>query len=166
MAPAFPASARNSTPVDQSHRGVLGQRIARRYLRRHLQINTKAAPINSTALRRNTYSGSRPLTAAPFFTPAGTQATSVHFNQFGGTIGGPITIPPCHPWKEISSSSSMPSRGTSGSTGHSRRERPHGAQGAHRDFWCTLALALPPSLSALTIPLLRPPPQKASAEAR
>ncbi|HXE08436.1 MAG TPA: carboxypeptidase-like regulatory domain-containing protein [Acidobacteriaceae bacterium] len=36
------------------------------------------------------YSGSRPLTAKPYFTPAGTSISSNHYNQFGGTIGGPI----------------------------------------------------------------------------
>ncbi len=39
------------------------------------------------------YAGSRPLTAEPFFTVAGTSVPSTHFNQFGGTIGGPVTIP-------------------------------------------------------------------------
>jgi len=39
------------------------------------------------------YSGSRPLTAKPYFTPAGTSVPSTHFNQFGGTIGGPVLIP-------------------------------------------------------------------------
>jgi hypothetical protein len=39
------------------------------------------------------YSGSRPLSAKPYFTPAGTSVSSNHFNQFGGTIGGPVVIP-------------------------------------------------------------------------
>jgi len=39
------------------------------------------------------YSGSRPLTAKPYFTPAGSTVQSTHFNQFGGAIGGPIYIP-------------------------------------------------------------------------
>jgi hypothetical protein len=39
------------------------------------------------------YSGSRPLTAKPYFTPVGTTVPSTHFNQFGGTIGGPVRIP-------------------------------------------------------------------------
>ncbi|WP_162537385.1 carboxypeptidase-like regulatory domain-containing protein [Granulicella sp. WH15] len=39
------------------------------------------------------YAGSRPLTAKPYYTPAGVAASSNHFNQFGGTIGGPIRIP-------------------------------------------------------------------------
>ena len=56
-------------------------------------VNTKGGTNQFHGTASEYYSGSRPLTAAPFFTPAGTQATSVHFNQFGGTIGGPITIP-------------------------------------------------------------------------
>jgi hypothetical protein len=39
------------------------------------------------------YSGSRPFTAKPFFTPANTATTSTHFNQFGGNLGGPVRIP-------------------------------------------------------------------------
>lgn len=39
------------------------------------------------------YSGSRPLTAKPHNTPANTVVSSNHFNQFGGTIGGPLTVP-------------------------------------------------------------------------
>ncbi|MES2390759.1 MAG: carboxypeptidase-like regulatory domain-containing protein, partial [Acidobacteriota bacterium] len=39
------------------------------------------------------YEGSRPLTAKPYLTPVGTQAPSTHYNQFGGTIGGPLVIP-------------------------------------------------------------------------
>jgi Carboxypeptidase regulatory-like domain len=33
------------------------------------------------------------LAAKPYFTPIGTNVPSTHFNQFGGTIGGPIWIP-------------------------------------------------------------------------
>jgi hypothetical protein len=39
------------------------------------------------------YAGSRPLTAEPYFTPAGTSVTSTHFNQYGATVGGPVLIP-------------------------------------------------------------------------
>jgi len=39
------------------------------------------------------YSGSRPLTAEPYFTSPGASVPSTHFNQFGGAIGGPIYIP-------------------------------------------------------------------------
>ena len=39
------------------------------------------------------YSGSRPLTAKPFYTAPGATVPSTHFNQFGGSIGGPIYIP-------------------------------------------------------------------------
>lgn len=42
------------------------------------------------------YAGSRPLTAKPYFTPAGTATSSTHFNQFGGSVGGPVWIP--HVW--------------------------------------------------------------------
>ena len=33
------------------------------------------------------------LAAKPYFTPAGKSVPSTHYNQFGGTIGGPILIP-------------------------------------------------------------------------
>ena len=39
------------------------------------------------------YSGSRPLTAEPYFTSPGAKVPSTHFNQFGGAIGGPVYIP-------------------------------------------------------------------------
>ncbi|GGH09120.1 TonB-dependent receptor [Silvibacterium dinghuense] len=39
------------------------------------------------------YSGSRPLTAEPYFTTQGASVSSTHFNQFGGAIGGPVYIP-------------------------------------------------------------------------
>lgn len=39
------------------------------------------------------YAGSRPLEARPYFQPKGTTVQSTHFNQFGGTIGGPVLIP-------------------------------------------------------------------------
>ena len=39
------------------------------------------------------YAGSRPLQAKTYFTPAGQQAPSTHYNQFGGHIGGPVRIP-------------------------------------------------------------------------
>jgi hypothetical protein len=39
------------------------------------------------------YSGSRPFTAEPYFTTPGSTVASTHFNQFGGTIGGPVYIP-------------------------------------------------------------------------
>ncbi len=56
-------------------------------------INTKGGTNVFHGTASEYYSGSRPLTAEPFFQKAGTQATSVHFNQFGGTIGGPVRIP-------------------------------------------------------------------------
>src|SRR6185312_10157860 len=39
------------------------------------------------------YEGSRPLTAKPYFTTAGAVVPSTHYNQFGGTVSGPISIP-------------------------------------------------------------------------
>ncbi|MGB6745626.1 MAG: carboxypeptidase-like regulatory domain-containing protein [Terracidiphilus sp.] len=39
------------------------------------------------------YNGSRPFEALPYFTSPGTKITSTHFNQFAGTIGGPVYIP-------------------------------------------------------------------------
>ena len=39
------------------------------------------------------YAGSRPLTAKPYFTPAGQSTSSTHFNQYGATFGGPVVIP-------------------------------------------------------------------------
>lgn len=39
------------------------------------------------------YAGSRPLEALPYFQPKGSSVQSTHYNQFGGTIGGPVWIP-------------------------------------------------------------------------
>jgi len=39
------------------------------------------------------YNGSRPFEARPYFTSPSTVITSTHFNQFAGTIGGPVYIP-------------------------------------------------------------------------
>lgn len=56
-------------------------------------VNTKGGTNQFHGTASEYYSGSRPLTADPFYTTAGAQATSVHFNQYGGTIGGPVLIP-------------------------------------------------------------------------
>jgi hypothetical protein len=58
-----------------------------------LNITTKGGTNQYHGSASEYYSGSRPLTAEPFFTPIGTKVSSVHFNQFGGTIGGPVRIP-------------------------------------------------------------------------
>jgi hypothetical protein len=56
-------------------------------------VNTKGGTNTFHGTASEYYSGSRPLTADPFFQPVGTPASSVHFNQFGATIGGPVIIP-------------------------------------------------------------------------
>jgi hypothetical protein len=58
-----------------------------------VNITTKAGTNQLNGSLSEYYAGSRPLTAKPYFTTAGTQAPSTHFNQFGGTIGGPVHIP-------------------------------------------------------------------------
>lgn len=61
-----------------------------------VNITTKSGTNQFHGSLSEYYAGSRPLTAKPYFTPAGTKAPSTHFNQFGGTIGGPVWIP--HVW--------------------------------------------------------------------
>jgi Carboxypeptidase regulatory-like domain len=61
-----------------------------------VNITTKSGTNQFHGSLSEYYAGSRPLTAKPYFTPAGTAAPSTHFNQFGGTIGGPVLIP--HVW--------------------------------------------------------------------
>lgn len=58
-----------------------------------VNITTKSGTNQFHGTISEYYSGSRPLTAKPYFTPAGTAAPSTHFNQFGGNIGGPVRIP-------------------------------------------------------------------------
>jgi hypothetical protein len=58
-----------------------------------VNITTKSGTNQYHGTLSEYYAGSRPLTAKPYFTPAGTQTSSTHFNQFGGTIGGPVSIP-------------------------------------------------------------------------
>ena len=61
-----------------------------------VNITTKSGTNQFHGSGSEYYAGSRPLTAKPYFTPAGTSAPSTHFNQFGGAIGGPVWIP--HVW--------------------------------------------------------------------
>jgi hypothetical protein len=58
-----------------------------------VNITTKAGTNQFHGAASEYYSGSRPLTAKPYYTAAGATVPSTHFNQFGGTIGGPIYIP-------------------------------------------------------------------------
>ncbi len=58
-----------------------------------VNITTKSGTNQFHGSLSEYYSGSRPLTAKPYFTAAGVQAPSTHNNQYGGTIGGPIAIP-------------------------------------------------------------------------
>ena len=58
-----------------------------------VNITTKAGTNQFHGSISEYYSGSRPLTAEPYFTPSGTSVPSTHFNQFGGTVGGPVWIP-------------------------------------------------------------------------
>ena len=56
-------------------------------------VNTKGGTNQYHGSLSEYYAGSRPLTANPFFQPAGKLQSSVHFNQYGGTLGGPVRIP-------------------------------------------------------------------------
>lgn len=58
-----------------------------------LNITTKGGTNQYHGTASEYYAGSRPLTAEPFFTTPGATVTSVHFNQYGATFGGPIRIP-------------------------------------------------------------------------
>ena len=58
-----------------------------------INITTKAGTNHFHGTASEYYSGSRPFTAKPFFTPAGRKVPSTHYNQFAGTIGGPVLIP-------------------------------------------------------------------------
>jgi len=58
-----------------------------------LNITTKGGTNQYHGTLSEYYAGSRPLTAEPFFTSPGATVASVHFNQYGGTIGGPVRIP-------------------------------------------------------------------------
>jgi hypothetical protein len=58
-----------------------------------VNITTKAGTNQFHGTISEYYEGSRPLTAKPYFTPTGSTVSSTHYNQFGGTIGGPVRIP-------------------------------------------------------------------------
>lgn len=58
-----------------------------------VNITTKSGTNQFHGTASEYYQGSRPFTAKPYFTPAGQTASSTHFNQFGGNIGGPVRIP-------------------------------------------------------------------------
>ena len=58
-----------------------------------VNITTKAGTNQFHGSLSEYYAGSRPLTAEPYFTPAGTAVSSVHFNQYGATVGGPFWVP-------------------------------------------------------------------------
>ena len=58
-----------------------------------VNITTKSGTNELHGTASEYYSGSRPFTAKPYFTPAGKSTPSTHFNQYAGTIGGPVVIP-------------------------------------------------------------------------
>jgi hypothetical protein len=58
-----------------------------------VNITTKSGTNQFHGSLSEYYAGSRPLTAEPYFTTAGASVPSTHFNQFGGTIGGPVRAP-------------------------------------------------------------------------
>ena len=58
-----------------------------------VNITTKSGTNRFHGTVSEYYAGSRPLTAKPYFTPAGQTAPSTHFNQYGATIGGPVWLP-------------------------------------------------------------------------
>ncbi len=58
-----------------------------------VNITTKSGTNQYHGSLSEYYAGSRPLTSKPYFTAAGATAPSTHFNQYGGTIGGPISVP-------------------------------------------------------------------------
>jgi hypothetical protein len=58
-----------------------------------VNITTKGGTNQLHGTASEYYSGSRPFTAKPFYTSPGAAVQSTHFNQFGGTIGGPVRLP-------------------------------------------------------------------------
>jgi hypothetical protein len=58
-----------------------------------IDITTKAGTNHYHGTASEFYGGSRPLTARTFFTPSNRKVPSVHYNQFGATLGGPVRIP-------------------------------------------------------------------------
>ena len=58
-----------------------------------VNITTKGGTNQLHGTASEYYNGSRPFEALPYFANPTTKITSTHFNQFGGTIGGPVVIP-------------------------------------------------------------------------
>ncbi len=58
-----------------------------------VNITTKSGTNQYHGSLSEYYAGSRPFTAKPYFTAPGVLAPSTHFNQYGGTFGGPVGIP-------------------------------------------------------------------------
>ena len=58
-----------------------------------VDITTKSGTNHFHGSATEHYAGSRPLQARPYFQPKGSKVQSTHYNQFGGTIGGPVWIP-------------------------------------------------------------------------
>jgi Carboxypeptidase regulatory-like domain len=58
-----------------------------------VNITTKAGTNQFHGSVSEYYNGSRPFEAKPYFTSPGTTITSTHFNQYAGTIGGPVILP-------------------------------------------------------------------------
>jgi hypothetical protein len=58
-----------------------------------VNITTKSGTNQFHGTASEYYAGSRPFTAEPYFTPAGTSTPSTHYNQYAATIGGPVAIP-------------------------------------------------------------------------
>src|SRR5580698_2073378 len=58
-----------------------------------INITTKGGTNDLHGSASEYYNGSRPFEALPYFTSPGTKITSTPFNQFCGTVGGPIYIP-------------------------------------------------------------------------
>ncbi|HEV2134546.1 MAG TPA: carboxypeptidase regulatory-like domain-containing protein [Terracidiphilus sp.] len=58
-----------------------------------VNITTKAGTNQFHGSASEYYNGSRPFQARPYFTSPTAKITSTHYNQYGGTIGGPVLIP-------------------------------------------------------------------------
>jgi Carboxypeptidase regulatory-like domain len=58
-----------------------------------VNLTTKAGSNEYHGTASEYYDGSRPLQAEPYFTAPGAAIASTHFNQVGGTFGGPVWIP-------------------------------------------------------------------------
>ena len=58
-----------------------------------VNITTKSGTNTFHGTASEYYAGSRPFTAKPYFTKPGASVPSTHFNQYAGTLGGPVVIP-------------------------------------------------------------------------